>query len=554
MLSKMAQPNNVGGGSGAGSGSGRRIPLSLSGGSQVSRLQQSSTGSNGRSNSPQNGNNKKITESFIPLKKTTQPRSSSTSSSSSTSAKEEDKKSQNGATKPTNGKEKPPQNGSSAANKDQKEPKEQKAKDKVTEKKEVVVIEKQQEVVVENKDKEVVEQKEGQSESKKEATTEAVTATAQPAPDVIVLDDDGVAPEPTTPAKDRKSTRKAASQQKSPVSKTTPSSSPVSKVTSSSSPAQKKQAEVKEVSPPAPQEDVEMEPLTVDASPIRNAIGNINALPAATSTPGRNLFGFRSSSKQSTEVELATQTSSSPAGTPARTFAQISGRRSIRPINTLTPSKVGSYRCTTSDLDTSSCTNASMNATVGSEIPNSSSFSFSFFGRGRKRERTPPAVSGSQSTNDLAQDVEMSPPKRARFEMFSFRNLASPFSLLSSKFSKATIATPTRLRLEQTPPGDDDGEVQNVSHIVVEEDNQLNSSSVSVPEAQEAEQANKDLTVGQEAGLETPKKGGSPVKEIPAEKDVPEGTDITEQSADGENIPPQEPVAEVEARSRCSIM
>ncbi|KAH8362332.1 hypothetical protein KR200_012209 [Drosophila serrata] len=548
MLSKMAQPNNVGGG--AGSGSGRRLPLSLSGGSQVSRLQQSSTGSNGRSNSPQNGNNKKITESLIPLKKTTQQRSSSTSSSaSSASVKEEDKKSQNGATKSTNGKEKPPQNGSSVASKDQKE---QKSKDKASEKKEkeIVVAEKQQEVVVVNK--ESVEQKETPSEAKKEATTEAASATAQQAPEVVL--DDNVVVEPTTPSKDRKSTRKAG-QQKSPVTKVTPSSSPASKVTPSSSPAQVKKAEVKEVlPPPEPQEDVEMEPLTVDASPIRSASGNLNALPAATSTPGRSLFGFRSTSKQSTEVELATQTSSSPAGTPARSFAQITGRRSIRPINTLTPSKVGSYRCTTSDLDTSSCTNASMNATVGSEIPNSSSFSFSFFGRGRKRERTPPAVSGSQSTNDLAQDVEMSPPKRARFEMFSLRNLASPFSLLSSKFSKATITTPTRLRLEQTPPGDDDGEVQNVSHIVVEEDNQLNSSSVSVPEAQDAEQANKDLTVGQEAGLETPKKGGSPVKEIPAEKDVAEGVDIAEQSADGENIPPQEAVAEVEARSRCSIM
>ncbi|KAH8264346.1 hypothetical protein KR038_006867 [Drosophila bunnanda] len=577
MLSKMAQPNNVGGG--AGSGSGRRLPLSLSGGSQVSRLQQSSTGSNGRSNSPQNGNNKKITESLIPLKKATQQRSSSTSSSassSSASAKEDDKKSQNGATKSTNGKEKPPQNGSSAASKEQKE---HKPKDKAPEKneketvvaekapekneKETVVAEKQQEVVVAHK--ECAEQKESQSESKKEATNEAATATAQPDADIILVDDDVVVVEPSTPSKDRKSTRKAASQQKSPASKVTPSSSPVSKVTPlsspvskaapSSSPAQKKQAEVKDVlPPPAPQEDVEMETLTADASPIRSASGNLNAVPTATSTPGRSLFGFRGSNKQSTEVELATQTSSSPAGTPARTFAQISGRRSIRPINTLTPSKVGSYRCTTSDLDTSSCTNASMNATVGSEIPNSSSFSFSFFGRGRKRERTPPAVSGSQSTNDLAQDVEMSPPKRARFEMFSLRNLASPFSLLSSKFSKATIATPTRLRLEQTPPGDDDGEVQNVSHIVVEEDNQLNSSSVSVPEAQDAEQANKDLTVGQEAGVETPKKGGSPVKEIPAEKDVTEGVDVAEKSADGENIPPQEAVAEVEPRSRCSIM
>jgi len=290
-----------------------------------------------------------------------------------------------------------------------------------------------------------------------------------------------------------------------------------------------------------------MEPLQVDASPIRSVHGNLNALPAATSTPGRSLFSFRGSSKQSTEVDLAAQTSGSPAGTPARTFAQISGRRSIRTINSLTPSKVGTYRSGNSDLDTSNCTNASMNATVGSEIPNSSSFSFSFFGRGRKRDRTPPPLSASQSTNDLGQDVEMSPPKRARFDLFSL-NLASPFSMLRSRFSKTTISSPARLRLDLNGSG--------------VEEQQAHTSSSSVPEEVEVEeeQPTEDVTVGQEAGLETPKKGGSPNKEIPAEKDVEgknaDGKDVDETS-DGENIPPAIEVGDeagAEAKSRCSIM
>ncbi|KAH8382199.1 hypothetical protein KR009_002242 [Drosophila setifemur] len=547
MLSKMAQPNNCGGAGGGGassapSGPGRRMPLSLSTGGTVSRLQQSS-GSNGRSNSPQNGNQKSnAPSSFGAVKKPqNQQRSSSTSSSTSSISKEEEKKSQNGVSKSSNGKEKAPQNG----NKDQKEPK---PKDKVEKK--------ERETEAEKKDKEVTDKKESnQEEAKKEVAAPELTKPAE-ANVIVIPDDDEMvtekAPEPSTPTKERKSTRKASSQQKSPVSKQ-----------ASVSPAQKKQAEIVPVptpavepAPSAAEEDVEMEALAVDASPIRGLRSNMDVQPAATSTPGRSLFGFRSSSKQNTEVELAAQTSSSPASTPARTFAQISGRRSIRPVGTLTPSKMGSYRCVNSDLDTSSCTNASMNATVGSEIPNSSSFSFSFFGRGRKRERTPPPLSGSQSANDLAQDVDMSPPKRARFEFFSM-SLASPFSLLRSRFSKTTISTPPRLRLEQTPPGDDGGEVQNVSGIVIEEEDkkQLNTSSVSVP-GDEEQQASKDLTVGQEAGLETPKKSGSPMKEIPAEKDIVEGKEADEKTADeDENVPPLVEAGEVENnRSRCSIM
>jgi len=541
MLSKMAS-NTTGGGAGSGgTGSGRRLPLSLSGGTSVSRLQQSS-GSNGRSNSPQNGN-RKITESFVPVKRTTQIRTSSTSSSSSGGA------SQNGVGKSSNGKEKP-QNGNSSS-------KDQKSKDKVPEKKEkeVEVEKKDKEVAAENKDqdkaenKEVVaqmevlevpsEKKEHQEETKKEATTAEISSPATQ-PDVVVLDDViDITPEISTPSKDRKSTRKSGSQQKSPISKSIPAS-----------PSQSKETEAVPstcAGSLTPQEDVDMEPLQVDASPIRSVHGNLNALPAATSTPGRSLFSFRGSSKQSTEVDLAAQTSGSPAGTPARTFAQISGRRSIRTINSLTPSKVGTYRSGNSDLDTSNCTNASMNATVGSEIPNSSSFSFSFFGRGRKRDRTPPPLSASQSTNDLGQDVEMSPPKRARFDLFSL-NLASPFSMLRSRFSKTTISSPARLRLDLNGSG--------------VEEQQAHTSSSSVPEEVEVEeeQPTEDVTVGQEAGLETPKKGGSPNKEIPAEKDVEgknaDGKDVDETS-DGENIPPAIEVGDeagAEAKSRCSIM
>ncbi|KAH8313640.1 hypothetical protein KR067_009663 [Drosophila pandora] len=538
MLSKMAQPNSAGGGgsggggpaAGAGpSGPGRRLPLSLSGGSAVSRLQ---AGTNGRSNSPQNGGSQKgnATGSVGAVKKPhNQTRSSSSSSASSSASKDEEKKGQNGVSKSTNGKEKPPQNG-----KDQKEPKpKEKAADKIER-------------------EAVAEKNESAEETKKEAIAPEVPKTEDQANVVIILDDESEepekAPEPSTPTKERKSTRKSGSQQTSPVAKQ-PSASPAQK-----KPVDVTPTSVADPSPPAQPEDVEMEPLTVDASPVRGVRSNLDAQPAATSTPGRSIFGFRSSSKQSTEVELAAQASSSPVTAPPRTFAQISGRRSIRGLNTLTPSKVGSYRCVTSDLDTSNCTNASMNATVGSEIPNSSSFSFSIFRSGRKRDRTPPVLSGSQSTNDLAQDVEMSPPKRARFDIFHL-NLPSPFSLLRARFSKTTISNPTRLCLDQAPFADDGGEVQNVSGIVIEEEAKLNTSSVSLPEGEEekGQEAGKDLSVGQEVGVETPKKGGSPVKEIPAEKGV-DGNDEAV-PVNEENIPPVVESADSEPnRSRCSIM
>ncbi|XP_064550168.1 platelet binding protein GspB [Drosophila montana] len=550
MLSKMAQPNNVGGGGAPASG-GRRVPMSLTGagagGTTVSRLQQSA-GTNGRSNSPQNSNMSKKNESnvstgpFVAIKKSsaTQQRSPSTSStastaSSSSASKDDEKKGQNGINKSTNSNQKSAQNGSSStAVREQQKPKE-----KQSEKKEPVKPEVKDEAAKPVKS-ETKPTAPPSAEAKNEvaAAKKIEAAATKKVADVEVIDLDNepvVAAVSNTPTSERKSSRRvaaaaAASQQKSP-----------GKPQQSDSPSSKKQPQ-EAVPKPEAVEDVEMESLTVDASPIRHVA---STQPTATSTPGRNLFGFRSSSssKPTNEVELAAQPSSSPATAPARSFAQISGRRSIRPTATLTPGKLGSYRCINSDLDTSSCTNTSMNATVGSEIPNSSSFSFSFFGRGRKRERTPPPLTGSQSANDLAQDVEMSPPKRARFDLFSL-NLASPFTMLRSRFSKTTISTPSsRQRHDQTPPaGDDDevGGVQNVSGTINQEEEQhLNKSSDS-----------NEVTVGQEAGLETPKKSGTPAK------DVVQAENVEGQGADDvANLAADVPVeGEGPNRSRCAIM
>lgn len=583
MLSKMAQPNNVGGGSGSAAG-GRRVPLSLSsgsgvaGGTTVSRLQQASGNGNGRSSSPQNSNSSKKGEHhsgpFIAMKKTNfnQQRSasaSSSSSSSSVSKHDDEKKGQNGVNKSTNGNQKVSHSSglsaAAVAKDQQKQPKEKEQKQ-----------EKKEAPKPEVKDEEKTSKKESETETKQTSASVETKKTKAIVTEVIDVDEepkvvDVVPVVPTTPTSERKSSRRiaAATTPTSTVNATPPAVTPQKTPTKIEtvepkieSPAQKQQQQPIATEPSvdvAAVEDVEMETLMVDASPIRSTVQQ-SAQPAATSTPGRNLFGFRSSSKQVNEVELAAQLSNSPASAPARTFAQISGRRSIRPATGLTPGKMGTYRCAnTSELDTSGLTNTSMNATVGSEIPNSSSFSFSFFGRGRKRERTPPLLSGSQSANDLAQDVEMSPPKRARFEFFSM-NLASPFSLLRSRFSKATISSPSaRQRLDLTPPNGDEeegSEVQNVSGVVnqeEEEEQQLNKSSAST-----------EVTVGQEAGLETPKKVGTPEKDVPEEEKnekAEAGKDKGDVSADLPTIDAAEVVEENSStygegsnRSRCAIM
>ncbi|XP_030369861.1 uncharacterized protein LOC115620652 [Scaptodrosophila lebanonensis] len=532
MLSKMAQPNNSGG-----SGGGRRAPMSLNAGGPVARAQQQQqqlSGSNGRSNSPQNSNAARKSEPqqagapFVAIKDFKKAQQQHAPSPPVL----DDKKGSNGVSKPPNVKEKVPQNSNNTTTSKEEVKKDQKSKDKGSDKKESKADTKRDPT------------DENTSKPKKDSEKETIqnlaavehknTKFVEKDDDVIVIESDNVVGDvPTTPTSDRKSARKAASQQKSPSSK------------QNVSPAPKK--------PPQPEtivsttadvtEDVVMEPLTVDASPIKN-LANVasssNTQPAATSTPGRsNLFGFRSS-KQTNEVELAAQPSNSPPIGPPRSFAQITGRRSIRPMPKLTPAQLESYRSINSELDVSSCTNASMNATVGSEIPNSSSFSFSFFGRGRKRERTPPPLTGSQSATDLAQDL--SPPKRARFELFNI-NLASPFTMLRTRFSKASISTPSRLQLDQTPPaGDEEGEVQNVSGIVIEEEEQLNTSAQ--PSANEE---NKGLTIGQEAGLDTPTKSGTTQKDVGAEQvegDASGQHESAEILAEGEGI----------NRSRCSIM
>jgi len=117
-----------------------------------------------------------------------------------------------------------------------------------------------------------------------------------------------------------------------------------------------------------------------------------------------------------------------------------------------------------------------------------------------------------------------------------------------------------RQNLDQTPPAGEDeegekGEVQNCSGNVIQEEEQqqqLNNKS----------SANNEVTVGQEAGLETPKKSGSPVKEEIGEQkevdlkkaDADEGIDaaanLPAAAADGEMS------TEIEGpnRSRCAIM
>ena len=221
-------------------------------------------------------------------------------------------------------------------------------------------------------------------------------------------------------------------------------------------------------------DDVDMEPLTVEGSPIKTTqpeeVANLNIAPSATSTPGKILLSKRHSAAPKSEVQLAMQSSSYSPERP-RGFSQISGRKSIRPITDYTPSKFHSnsqfresYRRINTELDV---TNTSINVTVGSEVP--SNLSFSFFGRGRKRERTPPQLSQS-AIGELHTDVEVSPPKKARMEGF-FSAVSSPLTLLRNRFSKATLQSSTPVNLQQKlNAAEDEIEVQNVSGLSIHED------------------------------------------------------------------------------------
>ncbi|XP_037948332.1 uncharacterized protein DDB_G0283697 [Teleopsis dalmanni] len=188
-------------------------------------------------------------------------------------------------------------------------------------------------------------------------------------------------------------------------------------------------------------------PSPVKESPIKVTCGNINK-PAATSTPGKMLFSNRLDNASSQAINYS----------PPRTFGQISGRRSIRTINNIQNYRE-TYRRINTELDESNCTvNTSLNVTVGSEIPNSSSFSF--FGRGRKRDRTPPQH--SQSAMEIQIDGELSPPKRARIDMYGLLSVvSSPLSLLRSRFSRASIQTP--VKLVSKLDNEENAEVQNLS-------------------------------------------------------------------------------------------
>lgn len=274
-------------------------------------------------------------------------------------------------------------------------------------------------------------------------------------------------------------------------------------------------------------DDVEMEALCVTPTklekPVKESVVAIQ--PTATSTPGKQLrYKELSSLQPSTGKNLDPQIKASlpDRNTCPRTFNQISGRRSIRAGNDYTTSYFQkntqyreSYRKINTELDVTSNTNTSLNVTVGSEVPNNSSFSF--FGRGRKRERTPPFT---QSTMDLQNDLETSPksPKRARIDMYGFFTaVASPLSLLRARFSKASIqsSTPVKLHLKLAEAGEDDVEVQNVSGISIEEEipnNEAVADEITATEDVAAENANEG----------TPKKNSTSASDIKDESDTAE--------------------------------
>ncbi|XP_011210402.2 uncharacterized protein DDB_G0284459 [Bactrocera dorsalis] len=277
-------------------------------------------------------------------------------------------------------------------------------------------------------------------------------------------------------------------------------------------------------------DDVEMEPLAVENSPAKSkentspvvvaaaAAASVLQPPAATSTPGK-----ATTATQKTKPQIVDAKSDQPINAPScgsspdrksvpRTITHIGGRRSIRPLNEYTPSKFQSnlqfresYRRINTELDVSSTTNTSMNVTVGSEVPNNSSFSF--FGRGRKRDRTPPRQ--TQSTMELQTDADYSPPKRARLDMYSlFSVVSSPLTMLRSRFSRASIqsSTPVKLATKLAAADEDEADVQNVSGISIEEENATDGGE------SDEKTATEDVTVGKNADDDTTPKMDSPMK------------------------------------------
>lgn len=247
-------------------------------------------------------------------------------------------------------------------------------------------------------------------------------------------------------------------------------------------------------------DDIEMEPLAIESSPIksRQEVAHINIAPSATSTPGKILLPKRNLAVPKSDVQLAMQTGMSTER--PKVYSQISGRKSIRPISDYTPSKFQSnvqfresYRRINTELD---ATNTSMNVTVGSEVPNN--LSFSFFGRGRKRDRTPPQHSQS-AIGELQTDMEISPPKRARLDMHSFFTVvSSPLTLLRNRFSKATLQSSTPVKLQhKLNTAEDEIEVQNVSGISVHEE--IAKSDKEPTEHNTSSNEKNNVTVGEES-------------------------------------------------------
>lgn len=329
--------------------------------------------------------------------------------------------------------------------------------------------------------------------------------------------------EQSKPATPPKVNEKSKANQTPPSSKSgTPSKSPRASTRANRSANSVSEAATAAASATA---DVEMLPLVVETSPAK-VVKLTN--PAATSTPGK---GVSQSVKQTkAEILLNNKKANKSAGASPeqsltnvpRVFSQISGRRSIRPLEEYTSTMYNSqfresYRRINTELDVTGNTNTSMNATVGSEIPNNSSFlSFSFLGRGRKRERTPPppATPGkSQSTVELS----TTPPKKARLDVQSiFTAVASPLTLLRSRFSKTTLESSTPAKINKAS-ADAEDDVQNVSGVSIEE-TVGNSNSKNGTELA-AEGAN--VTVGQEAEADkTPKKKSTPSKAKNADNDL----------------------------------
>ncbi|CAD6993462.1 unnamed protein product [Ceratitis capitata] len=324
-----------------------------------------------------------------------------------------------------------------------------------------------------------------------------------------------------------------------------------------------------------------MEPLVVNSSPAKAVKENLAAEPvavatqlamqppAATSTPGKALQATQKSkqptidAKPDIPINIPSSGPTPDRNSAPRTFTQIGGRRSIRPLSEYTPSKFQSnsqfresYRRINTELDVSSTTNSSMNVTVGSEVPNNSSFSF--FGRGRKRDRTPPQQ--SQSAMEVQTDADYSPPKRARLDMYSlFSVVSSPLTMLRSRFSKASIQSSTPVRLtSKLAAENDEAEVQNVSGISIEEEKNEAGDS-------EDKTATEDVTVGKKTDDEddTTPKMESPMK-VDKKCDMEKGDEIDDElmkdqtnSSDVHDVAAgvaDTSVASAKLKNKCNIM